>query len=465
MKINKYFLAVIILTIVALIIRIYNISYNSIWSDEEFTLTFSKQSFYDIFFGIIAGEFNPPIFFWIEHIVHLTIGIETEFKLRIASAIFGALTIPIFYLIGKEIYNEKGGLIISTLVTFSTFHIFYSQEARAYTLMLLFISLSTLYFIKIIKSENAVENKNWILFATFSALAFWTHFYSFVFTICSFLYGIIFKRNLYKIWGKSIILYSWLSLPIVIIAMSLLEWRVTAPITYGYKGFILVKYIIEQFLEYNTISTALFVYLTMFGLLYLITKRRDVLKLCGFYFIAVILISVILSYVFPFMPKYTIFLLPFFYVLCAGAYYFFERYISPQKAFPIFMIVCIVASVWVLGFYYTKPSKDDWRSFSNELAQLTKDGDNVIISANTIEPVLRYYYNSTLDNTTVIPLPLTRAAIEGYYYNNTKPTYIILHGLSVMPNNDLREWMNSHTEYITSYQNIELFFLNPNLIN
>lgn len=459
MKINKYILYLATLTIFALILRIYNISYNSIWSDEEFTLTFSQQSFYDIFFGIIAGEFNPPIFFWIEHLIHLTIGIDTEFKIRIASAIFGAMTIPVFYFIGKEIYDERGGIILSTLLTLSTFHIFYSQEARAYTLMLLFTSISLLYFIKIIKSENDKTNKNWILFSAFSALAFWTHFYSFVFTACAFLYGIIFKRSIYKTWGKALILYSWLSLPIIIIASSLLEWRVTAPITYGYKGLILVKYILEQFLEYNTISTALFIYLALFGLLYIISKRHDVLKLCGFYFISIIGISMILSYIFPFMPKYTIFLLPFFYLVCSGSYYFFEKYIPPQKAFPIFMIICIVANAWVLGFYYTKPSKDDWRGFSNELTQHTNDGDNVIISANTIEPVLRYYYNATSDNTTVIPLPLTRVAIEGYYYNNTKPTYVILHGLSVMANDDLREWMNIHTEYITSYQNIELFFM------
>jgi hypothetical protein len=280
------------------------------------------------------------------------------------------------------------------------------------------------------------------------------------------LYWIIFKRNTYKVWGKSLILYSWLSLPVVIIALSLLEWRVKAPISYGYKGMMLMKYIVEQFLGYNTISTALFVYLTMFGVLYLIFKRLDLLKLIAFTFVSVLTISYILSYIFPFMPKYVIFLLPFFYLICTGTYYFFEHripkgWVAREKIFYAFMIICIVANAWVIGFYYTKPSKDDWRGFSSELTQLTKDEDNVIISANTIEPVLTYYYNSTHDNTTIIPLPLTRAAIEDYYFNNTKPTYIILHGLSVMPNNDLREWMNTHTTYITSYQNIELFYTKP----
>ncbi|MBK8780968.1 MAG: hypothetical protein IPO22_04050 [Anaerolineales bacterium] len=48
---------------------------------------------------------------------------------------FGTLTIPIIYLIGKRISGVVVGLSAAVFLCFSTFNIYYAQEARMYTLL------------------------------------------------------------------------------------------------------------------------------------------------------------------------------------------------------------------------------------------------------------------------------------------------------------------------------------------
>jgi uncharacterized membrane protein len=89
--------------------------------------------------------------------------------LRIIPAILGILTIPLFYLVGKELLDRNVGILAAALLAFSSFHIYYSQEARAYSAMLFFVSLSILFFLNAIQKNDI---KNWILFGLFSAIAF-----------------------------------------------------------------------------------------------------------------------------------------------------------------------------------------------------------------------------------------------------------------------------------------------------
>lgn len=459
---HKYIIAIAIITIIGFILRIYNISYNSIWSDEEFTMTFAKKSFVDIFMGIVQGEFNPPIFFWLEHIVYIITGSFNETTLRIIPAIFGTLTIPVFYFIGKEIYNEEGGFILSLILTLSTFHIFYSQEARAYSTVLFFASIAFLYFIKIIKSPTPTY-KEWLPFAIFCSLAFWTHFFVFVFIAFMFLYILMSGKHLFKTFGKSLIIFSWCALPIIIIATELFKFRTSVPITFGYKGIALIRYTIEQFLGYNSISVIVFVYLFLFGLLYFIfVKRVDILKIVLFGSIFTMVIAGFLSYKFPFLPKYMIFLIILFYVTCTAAYFQIKTLLKSDKIFPIFVLILILSGAWTLQFYYTKPSKDDWRGFSEILYNYTQEGDSIVVAAGEITPTLTYYYNPDIDKTKIIPRQLILSDIKNYSESKHERTFIILHGLSVMTNDDLKNWAYNNTMYLTSYQNIDLFFIDKN---
>jgi len=93
-----------------------------------------------------AGEFNPPLFYWMEHLM-LTFG-ESEAVLRFLPALLGALTVVVMYFVAREVLDRPSSLVAAALLAFSPFHIYYSQEARAYAPMLFFFALALLFFLK-----------------------------------------------------------------------------------------------------------------------------------------------------------------------------------------------------------------------------------------------------------------------------------------------------------------------------
>ncbi|HDQ07729.1 MAG TPA: phospholipid carrier-dependent glycosyltransferase [Methanoculleus sp.] len=169
---DRCLLILVALTIFAGILRFYHLGFNSIWLDEACTLDFARNSLSGIFDLIDQGEVNPPLFYYLEHFM-LSFG-EGETVLRFVPALFGTLTVPAIYILGKEALNQKNGIIAAGLLAFSSYHIFYSQEARAYTIMLFFFTIALIFYLQSLK-ENDI--KCWILFGAFSALAIWSHFF------------------------------------------------------------------------------------------------------------------------------------------------------------------------------------------------------------------------------------------------------------------------------------------------
>ncbi|MFY9195685.1 MAG: glycosyltransferase family 39 protein, partial [Methanoculleus sp.] len=108
-KTNRYLQILIGRAVIGRLLRFYNLGWNSLWLDEASTLGFARQSFLGIWESTAGGEFNPPLFYWLEHGM-LLFG-ESEFVLRFLPALLGALTIPVVYLIGEEFRDRNVGII------------------------------------------------------------------------------------------------------------------------------------------------------------------------------------------------------------------------------------------------------------------------------------------------------------------------------------------------------------------
>ncbi len=190
---SRYAQILIILTVIGLFLRFYHLSFNSLWLDEATTLNWSKPGFFEIWEISRNVDFHPPLFHWIEHIM-LVFG-QSEFVLRTVPALLGFLTIPVFYLIGKEFYDKNVGIISAALLTFSYFGIYYSQEAYSYSLVLFVFSLVILFYLYALRTDNPTW---WVIFGVASAIAFWTHYYVFVGLGVIFLHAIIARAGALK---------------------------------------------------------------------------------------------------------------------------------------------------------------------------------------------------------------------------------------------------------------------------
>ena len=302
---SRYIQTLIVLTVIGIFLRFYNLGFNSLWLDEASTYTISVKSFADIWQVTASGEFNPPLFYWIEHVM-LMLG-NNEVILRFIPALLGVLTIPLFYLIGKEFLDRNAGIIAAAACTVSPFLIYYSQEARAYMMMLFFVALATIFFLKAMKSGSLIH---WILFGIFSALAFWSHFYAFVMIAALVLYALIewaprIRTELanLKMLVAGVGVFVLLSLPLIIVTLQLFVLRTSSAPTYGIQGLGIITETFSQISGMNDIAMYLLVALFVVGIIqaFRIGKNKGIFLVL--ITVLTFVISYILSFKMPMLPR------------------------------------------------------------------------------------------------------------------------------------------------------------------
>jgi 4-amino-4-deoxy-L-arabinose transferase-like glycosyltransferase len=94
--------------------------------------------------------------------------------LRLPSALWGTLTIPVCYLLFKEMTDKKTALFSVLLLALSPFHIQYSQELRFYASLVFFYSLSTLTLWHALKSNDI---RHWNIFCISMVIGVFFHMY------------------------------------------------------------------------------------------------------------------------------------------------------------------------------------------------------------------------------------------------------------------------------------------------
>ncbi|TMK55760.1 MAG: phospholipid carrier-dependent glycosyltransferase [Actinobacteria bacterium] len=123
------------------------------------------------------SESAPPLYYALAWLWTQVAG-TGEWGLRSLSAVAGVATIPVAYLIGRELRGERAGVIAAALVAVNPMLLWYSQEARAYSLLALFCALALLYCVRAMESERPEEKRDFILWGVFSALALATHYFA-----------------------------------------------------------------------------------------------------------------------------------------------------------------------------------------------------------------------------------------------------------------------------------------------
>lgn len=139
--------------ILGLILRLISLN-QSLWLDEAInTLAVKNYSLVDLITQYARADFHPPgwfiiLWFWTKIFDY------SEIAVRIPSVIFGVLTIYVTYLIGNKLVSKNLGVVAALLISINPLHIYYSQEARMYSLAALAVSLNILLLTKLIKGEK-----------------------------------------------------------------------------------------------------------------------------------------------------------------------------------------------------------------------------------------------------------------------------------------------------------------------
>ena len=151
------------------------------------------DDFYENFHRNIIHEGHPPLYYLLLKIWTNIFGFN-EFGLRSFSLFTSALSIFIFSLIIKFIIGKQKN-IYTLLLAVAPFFIYYSCEARSYSLYFLFALITTYYFLK--ELLNPIKGlKNNILFSFFTVLLIYTHYYGvFIYSILGILLTVTYLKN------------------------------------------------------------------------------------------------------------------------------------------------------------------------------------------------------------------------------------------------------------------------------
>lgn len=460
---SRYIQLLIAFTIAGFFLRFYNISYNSIWLDEAATLDFAKHSIIEIWGITAGGEFNPPLFHWIEHLM-LVFG-HSEFVLRFVPAFLGAFTVPLFYWVGKEIIDSNVGIIAAAILAFSPFHIFYSQDARAYTTVLFFFTLALIFYVKALRRPKRYY---WVLFGLFSALAFWTHFYVFIPILGMYLYFIALpilegKRIVFSDLKDALLsfgVFFIITLPLILVTVHLVIIRTGSSPTYGVQGISIITETISQMSGNHILLTGFLFVMFIVGMIEIWTQKRKCCVFIAWILALIFLSSYLLSYSMPMIPRHLISILPFYITGIAASYRLFYHLIPSQKVVYALICIFIVVSVPVLANYYTTYSKENWRAMGENLPAATHDGDTIVLMPGYLRMPFEYYYSQDSDKTQVYGAS-NLAELQDVLKKTpeTNRTFFIMTGdiIATDPSQETVRWMESNTQNVGAGTGIYIF--------
>ncbi len=385
-----YLAALTLILIFAGAIRFYNLAHEPLWSDEAITIHIAGKPLHSMIRWNVLNDTTPPFYYMLLWFWIRLFGIS-EFAARSLSAIFGTISVLVIYYLGKEIFNKEVGIISSIILSVSPIHIYYSQEARAYSLVILMTILSFLFLYR--AQKNRLYYPAYII-AT--ALLIYTHYYTFLVIL---LQNIFF---LYKIdkEGRHRQLFRWLRIQFYILLL-ILPWlpifffQIYFKIKYSHNFPIFpmtISAVLNTFIRFagNKILVIVYIFLWIVLLVWIYRKKviRDICRVnfLQTWFVFPILSLICISYVFQifYHYRYVLFCIIPIYILAA---YVISQIIGRPLIKLILIILIISLSLHTAIHNLNTYDKYQFRQASEYIKNNGNPGDIVIINDQC-----RHYY-------------------------------------------------------------------------
>ena len=166
--------AVGLLVVVGAALRLLGLDAKGFWQDEVATLEVLRADLGGLPPAITDSERAPPLYYLIAWPWTRVFG-DGEVGIRSLSALSGVAVIPVAYLAGKELVSRRAGVVAAGLVAVNPLLVWYSQEARVYSLLVLLSGVALYFFARSLKDPRPWPLALWALF---SVLAVMTHYFA-----------------------------------------------------------------------------------------------------------------------------------------------------------------------------------------------------------------------------------------------------------------------------------------------
>jgi len=452
--------------VLGLSLRFYRLDGQSLWADEGNSAALAARNLATITRDA-AHDIHPPLYYYLLHFWVRVFG-NGEIALRSLSALTGSALVFVTYLLGRELFNRRVGLIASFLAAISPFQVYYSQETRMYVSAALWAALAVYFFLRWTRSLGGADIGSQTpaggaggrasrtlfvaLYVLFTSAALYTHYFSFTIPLVANLaYGL--GMVAYRPWRRLKALSAWVGAQLIIVCLyypwlklaggQLATWPA---ISERFSLSFLLQELLRVFSLGLSVEQKTTPVVLIFGLFLLLgalpwqlsltsTKRLGLslslprsqlhsLTIALLYLLVPILAMYVVSLGRPaYDPKLLLLTTPAFHLLLSrgiGGEWLGEamqagqrvRTIARSTVTGVALLFVIGASARPLANYYfdERYARDDYRGLARYIAAAGHEGDAVILNAPGQIDIFSHYYQDTLP---IYPLPGERPLDEG----------------------------------------------------
>jgi len=409
-QLNQKYLSGVLLILILLMaasLRFYGLEFQSLWTDELMSLWMSSfDTLTDVMKEGIIPDVHPPayqlILFWMIKMFG-----NSETILRIPSAVSGLLAVLGTFLVGKELYTYKEGLLGAAIMAVSWTAVFYSQEARSGMMMVFSTVFATYFWLRILTRLHQKKKVRFTIYLAYFFLAIFScyvHYFAFAFIAFQGLLSMFLFFGKWLTFRKILLLYGMIIfaylpwIPSFIYQINNIQGHIAWINDSGINVLINFLYFVYGDSHSILVASLVIICVYLFSPNNSIRDKKkfpissDILLLMLFVIPVAITFGISISLKPLFIDRYLLFTLPAGYLLLARSILALPLFSWIKGFVSIFLVVFLLYKlIFPLG-YYNKVLKEPFRTVAEYITQSQKN--NSIVITNVMVPIsLDYYFD------------------------------------------------------------------------
>ncbi len=145
-----------------------------LWVDEAISVRQAQLPLGTMLADVRESDVHPPLH---HSMLWATVRLfgASEFAARLPSLIAGVAIVPVMAWTGRLLYDRRTGWVAAVLAAIAPFAVWYSQEARMYSLFMLLAALAIGVQVRTLRHG---ETRDWVIFGAVTAAMLWTQYFA-----------------------------------------------------------------------------------------------------------------------------------------------------------------------------------------------------------------------------------------------------------------------------------------------
>ncbi len=395
-----HYAALVAIIFAGAFLRLTALNRQSLWFDEVDVVVRAQQPLETVLRTFVAEGENGPLYNILLALWVRLAGVS-EIAVRFPSAVAGTLAIPLIYLLGRRLVGSSTGLVAAGLLAISPYHVWYSQEAKMYALVVLLALASSVCLVEALERNHRLW---WAAYAVVTTLLFYTHVATVLVFVAQSLYVVLSRRAWRGRERGWLIAAAVLTLPYLPIALWALRvvgggvqtWQPDVSLWEAVRIFG-VKFAVNRAdAVIEARGAVLYAALAVAGAVLLArrrTRERWWLLLVALTVVPVVGLYLVSLRQSVFSDRYAIVALPAYLLLVAAAVALLTRHrmLWPIGTLAIFLLLAFAWAPLRDVNRSTAAEKEDWRSAYAWVVDRGEPGDVLLLHPGYIVTTYDYY--------------------------------------------------------------------------